>query len=588
MKNNKSYSQKILELLAEVERYEALKEKVNKSSGELFSDYQRGRLNFSGYEKIQRRLLGGRTKKEWDAYYDSYTLSLLKQIENLNQKIFSETYAVRIFGGEYHEKLHEEVSKPVEAVEVNVESIKEIPQIKPEPQEHADEMPEAPKRHHAEEKKAEAVQIIEQQVVLPHAESSLIKWIKLRFGAMPEAPHRVAKRQVFQIVEKVPEPLSFKEEKTPYMKTSEYLSGLVSRIFGLRKETYISKAAEAGVPKETIMLRSRRGAAVEVAKAEVAPTLLAEEAARIKRIMEKQVGLKVYKPSLLGSVANVSIKKISFFLIDAFPDFFRYLYNALRSANVQMLSNTYVNIMVLMSIFTFIISMIIFPFLFTLSNNLTMTLTKSFMSSVILMLITFMGFYAYPFSKIRRRRVNIRANLPFAINHMAAVASSGVPPTKMFHLIAKSNEYGEVSVEVEKIVEYIELFGYDLLTALKSVAAISPSDLFKEFMEGMISTTESGGDIKVYMMEKSKEAMLEYELEREKYTETISTYSDIYTGVLIAAPLFFVATLSLVSLLGGTIGGIGIDVVIVVGTYVVIPLLNGAFLMFLIMTQPEI
>ena len=113
-------------------------------------------------------------------------------------------------------------------------------------------------------------------------------------------------------------------------------------------------------------------------------------------------------------------------------------------------------------------------------------------------------------------------------------------------------------------------------------------DLFKEFMEGMISTTESGGDIKVYMMEKSKEAMLEYELEREKYTETISTYSDIYTGVLIAAPLFFVATLSLVSLLGGTIGGIGIDVVIVVGTYVVIPLLNGAFLMFLIMTQPEI
>jgi len=104
----------------------------------------------------------------------------------------------------------------------------------------------------------------------------------------------------------------------------------------------------------------------------------------------------------------------------------------------------------------------------------------------------------------------------------------------------------------------------------------------------MISNIESGSELKIYMNEKSKEALLEYELERQKFTETISTYSDIYTGILIAAPLFFVSALSLVSILGGVVGSIPIDTLIVMGTYVVIPLLNIMFIIFLQLTQPEV
>jgi flagellar protein FlaJ len=189
---------------------------------------------------------------------------------------------------------------------------------------------------------------------------------------------------------------------------------------------------------------------------------------------------------------------------------------------------------------------------------------------------------------MKQRRRSINTNLPFAINHMAAVSASGVAPVKMFKLISGSKEYGEVSAEIEKIVNYVEIFGYDIITALKAVAATTPSYQFKDFFEGMISTTQTGGDIKSYFSQKAEEAMLNYKLERQKYTETISTYSDIYTGILIAAPLFFVAALSLVSLLGGKIGGMDVNIIIVLGTYVIIPFLNIAFLTFLEITQPEI
>ncbi len=158
----------------------------------------------------------------------------------------------------------------------------------------------------------------------------------------------------------------------------------------------------------------------------------------------------------------------------------------------------------------------------------------------------------------------------------------------MFKLISHSSEYGEISIEIEKVTNYITFFGYDILTALKAVAITTPSDDFKEFIDGFVSTVETGGDLKDFLKQKSSETLINYRLERQKYVESLGTYSDIYTGVLIAAPLFFVTALSLVAVLGGTIGGMSVNTIITLGTYLVIPGLNLLFLIFLEINQPEI
>jgi len=81
--------------------------------------------------------------------------------------------------------------------------------------------------------------------------------------------------------------------------------------------------------------------------------------------------------------------------------------------------------------------------------------------------------------------------------------------------------------------------------------------------------------------------MLSYRLERQRYVEVISTYSDIYTGILIAAPLFFIITMSLVNMLGGKLGGMDVSTLMVVVTYIGIPALNVLFLVFVEATQPD-
>jgi flagellar protein FlaJ len=421
--------------------------------------------------------------------------------------------------------------------------------------------------------KIESLQRAEKPAPKPKREFVITSFFRILFGRTTKKP-------------RAPRPaIPAERERKRFVSTGEYIIGLVKKFFGVRESTYVSEKTE--IPKSAMELKRKK--IVPTVPTGAPPTAIAEEAARIRRLIEARAMSKIYRPSFLGSLANILVKKLSLFLIDTFPEFFKYLYNALRLANIPMLSNTYVNIMTFVSLLVSTISFVFFIFLFSvLGNPLAMIIVKSLLLSILTTTVSFFGFYGYPFGKIKQRRKNIRTNLPFAINHMAAVAASGVPPTKMFELIAESEEYGEISVEINKVVDYINIFGYDFVTALKTVAGATPSPTFKEFIDGMVSTIESGGDLKIYMGEKSDEAMTEYELERSKYEETLSTYSDIYTGILIAAPLFFIAALSLISLLGGEVAGIPVDTLIATGTYIVIPVLNVVFLMFLQLTQPEV
>ena len=182
----------------------------------------------------------------------------------------------------------------------------------------------------------------------------------------------------------------------------------------------------------------------------------------------------------------------------------------------------------------------------------------------------------------------IKNDLPFVIIHMAAVAGSGAKPLSMFKLIASSGEYRGLEAEIKKILNYVNLFGYNISTALKTVATTTPSPRFRDLLTGMVATIESGGSLKSYLNSMAQDAMHTYSLERKKYVEVLSTYSDIYTGILIAAPLLFIVTLAIINLLGGDIAGVSVKVIALLGTYLVIPLLNIFFLLFLNITQPEI
>jgi len=257
------------------------------------------------------------------------------------------------------------------------------------------------------------------------------------------------------------------------------------------------------------------------------------------------------------------------------------LSKSLRPANIKMLSKTYISIL----IFSTIIS---FPVLTLLAFLIFLSLGKALLFGFLGMVGTFIILYFYPDSVIRTRNKKIKAELVFAVPHMSAVAGSGAPPLQIFKLIVESGDYKEVGEEIKHILNYVNLFGYSLSTATKLVAKDTPSREFKELLNGIVSIIETGGDLKQYLSDKADDSIRQYRIDQAKYLAQISTYSDVYTGVLIAAPLLFIVTLAVLEKISPTIGGMSVGTVASTGTFVLLPVLNLMFILFLEMTKSEI
>jgi flagellar protein FlaJ len=271
--------------------------------------------------------------------------------------------------------------------------------------------------------------------------------------------------------------------------------------------------------------------------------------------------------------------------VDKYGEYFEDIKQDLKQANMDVLYRTYVAKMFLYST-----GAIVFGFIAGLLYSIQMSLPIIEMIRITIGapiaagLLIFGSMYLYPAQKAKSRKKSIESNLPFALNHLGAIATSGISPTAMFELLNTFEEYGGISNEAGEISRRVNVFGEDLTTALRDVAERSPSDDWSEVLYGIISTVETGGSLKSYLQEKADEAIFEYNMEKEKEIERLSTYASFYTAILIAAPVFLVVTLAVMNLLGGQIAGFAIRDLMWMGVHVAIPVINSLFVIFLAIT----
>jgi flagellar protein FlaJ len=275
---------------------------------------------------------------------------------------------------------------------------------------------------------------------------------------------------------------------------------------------------------------------------------------------------------------------------EKYLDSFRPLEPHIKNANMKILLKTWVSLIlftsVTVSIITFILTYTILSFFVYVEFYIyifTVIFFPVFVGSIV-----FIIFYLYPVQRENSRRNSIDNNLPFAITHMSAIASSGIPTEFMFELLAGFKEYGEVSEESRLIMRNIKTFGMSSMDAIKNVGERSPSQQFRELLLGIVSTVETGGDLIEYLREMADKALFDYRIRREKYLKTLSTYADIYTALLVAAPLMMLALLATMSIIGGQILGLSIQDVMLIITWIMLPMLNVSYLAFIHVTYPGI
>ncbi len=308
--------------------------------------------------------------------------------------------------------------------------------------------------------------------------------------------------------------------------------------------------------------------------------------ARKKKLSEVRVEYTVYKTTEYGIFANRLFGNASTFLAGKYPFIFTGLYQSLRMSGLKVISKTYISIIILNALIAFTIAWLLAS-LFWSHANIAAQILRGIGIGILAGAITAVLSYFYPGSVGKEKSSLIRNELPFAIIHMAAVAGSGAKPISIFSTILSTEEYPATKDEIKKIVNYVNVFGYDLSTALKAVARTTPSLQLKDLLQGIIHNIESGGDLQQFLSTVADEALNRYRLERQKYVEVIATYSDVYTALLIAAPLLFFVTLAIIQTMGGQVAGLPVSTIAIIGTYVAIPILNVGYYFFVDAVVPK-
>ncbi|MCS7135117.1 MAG: type II secretion system F family protein [Candidatus Aenigmarchaeota archaeon] len=276
-------------------------------------------------------------------------------------------------------------------------------------------------------------------------------------------------------------------------------------------------------------------------------------------------------------------------IVDSLSEIFKPINKELPKAGIKTPKRVYNCIIVLNSFIAYIICLIgviVFHFMFKI-NPYSFLVYLIFLPLIAALFVFLIGYF-YPINIASSRRAKIETNLPFVVAHMGAIASSGIPPSAIFKLLSKFKEYDVLAEEMEKIVVNIEVFGLDPVSAMKEVAKRTPSEKFKQILLGLASTIESGGSVKTYLKNMSEQTLFHWRMRRERYIQQLSTSAEFYTGILIAAPLFLISLFSIMNMIEPNLGGIGILQLMKLSIYVLIPILNIMFLIFLSTTQVEI
>lgn len=197
--------------------------------------------------------------------------------------------------------------------------------------------------------------------------------------------------------------------------------------------------------------------------------------------------------------------------------------------------------------------------------------------------LTYLVYLIYPSIIAGGRRRDIESSLPYAINYLAAMSTAGIPPAEVFRQLGNSTIYGESSVEARYVTLEIDVFGKDLIEALKNVSMATPSPRMREFMQGAIGSVASGSNISEYFKTKAEQYTFENRQTQKQFLDTLALISESYVTALVAGTLFLILIQSVMSILSGE----GTPFFLYIIIYLIIPFGSVMFVIMIDAMTPE-
>jgi flagellar protein FlaJ len=244
----------------------------------------------------------------------------------------------------------------------------------------------------------------------------------------------------------------------------------------------------------------------------------------------------------------------------------------LEKADISMIYQEYFSLVLMNIIIGFLFSFIVTIFLYLIIPN-DITALLIFIGTSLVPVLIGLIYIQLPAYKVKARGKNIDRYLPYVTNFINTMSAAGISPSEIFGTLSSVKLYGELQKEAKKITTEIELMGIDTITALKNAIVISPSNKFKEFLQGIIGVIQSGSELGPYFERCVERYMYEDIQDRKKNLDSLAVMAESFVVTVIAFPLFLVI---IISIMGLTSGGISFDFLYILAV-LILPLAYAGF-----------
>ena len=200
----------------------------------------------------------------------------------------------------------------------------------------------------------------------------------------------------------------------------------------------------------------------------------------------------------------------------------------------------------------------------------------AFLSFLLSFLTVFGLIYILPYFQADIRHACIDKSMLSSVTYMYALTKGGVSIYDVFRSLSEyTHIFGSCSEEVSYIVRDMDYLGKDFVNALKSAKERTPSEVFTDFIDGLILVSNSKAIVE-YMKNKSEYYQGMAELANRNFLRRLDVLAEVYVTVLVAGPLFIMTTLIVLQLFRPASAPI-----LYVLIYAIIPLANLLFLVLL-------
>jgi flagellar protein FlaJ len=178
-----------------------------------------------------------------------------------------------------------------------------------------------------------------------------------------------------------------------------------------------------------------------------------------------------------------------------------------------------------------------------------------------------------PSSTAQVRQRSIDEGLTRTTAFMYALSRGGMEFPQILRTLTSHQEiYGEAAREMSVAVREMDMFGRDMITALRRMSSRTPSERFKTFSENLTSVLQSGSNLSNFLDEQFKRFRRESEERQRDLLELLSTIAEGYVTILVAGMLFFITILLIFGLtISDTLTFLKLAI------YAIIPLANAGF-----------